>query len=307
MPRPTMGGCLHNLVNLINPKWLGQVVTSVDEGALDVAICGGPAHGDTIGRLEYLGGFEEKLPSVSIGEVFIADQKVPVTFKEGPSGIPHVAGRDHRVALGPQVDGQQLENGFLVLHNENAKAILGGDRLHVAGRYRPNLGYTTPSYPPNCGGTDPLFTIGCRASGADCSVDKENPVVLATGSLRRISKMLRKVHGFLGRCSGESRVHDPVCWPQVELSLKRGQVHYVPMQAYKVGVEILVTVSQYERGNAGRVPHCICLGPEEMTALANYLGREVSGEGIRFRGIPVQRMLQPGIRVIGEGESVLGA
>ncbi len=79
------------------------------------------------------------------------------------------------------------------------------------------------------------------------------------------------------------------------------------MQAYKVGVEILVTVSQYQRGNAGRIPHCICLGPEEMSALADYLGREVSGDGIRFRGIPVQRMPQPGIRVIGEGEKVLGA
>ncbi|WP_265593531.1 hypothetical protein [Verrucomicrobium sp. BvORR034] len=44
-----------------------------------------------------------------------------------------------------------------------------------------------------------------------------------------------------------------------------------------------------------------------MSALADYLGREVSGDGIRFRGIPVQRMPQPGIRVIGEGEKVLGA
>lgn len=89
--------------------------------------------------------------------------------------------------------------------------------------------------------------------------------------------------------------------------MKASWVHYMRMQAYKVGVEILVTVSQYERGNAGRLPYCICLGPEEMTALADYLGREVSGEGIRFRGIPVQRMSRPGIRVIGEGESVLGA
>ncbi|MEZ0389294.1 MAG: hypothetical protein ACAI34_19610 [Verrucomicrobium sp.] len=72
------------------------------------------------------------------------------------------------------------------------------------------------------------------------------------------------------------------------------------MMAYKVGVEILVTVSQYERNGGGRVPGKICLGPEEMQALATYLGMEVAPEGIRFRGIPVQQMAEPGIRVVAE-------
>lgn len=74
----------------------------------------------------------------------------------------------------------------------------------------------------------------------------------------------------------------------------------MPAPAYNVGLEILVAVSRYERAHEGRLPGCICLGPEEMRTLSAYLGRDVARDGIRYRGIPVQAVPQPGVRV-GEG------